>query len=320
MIDSTKIIIEGGKGGDGIVSFRREKYIPKGGPDGGDGGKGGDVYMSATREINSLSDHKRKHHYIAGRGGNGGSSNKHGKNGNDLIVDVPVGTMVFEGGKLLADLTVEKSKVIIARGGKGGLGNKRFATPVNRVPRERTTGQGGEIITIKLDLKLIADVGLVGLPNAGKSTLISSLTNAKSRIADYPFTTLEPVLGVASHKGKTYTIADIPGLIEGASKGRGLGDQFLKHIERTKIIIHLIRADSVNPLKDYKTIRNELELFSEKLVGKKEIIAITHADVVSQSDIKKKFKNAKFKSAVAISAPSHLNTNDLQNKIIKALQ
>lgn len=320
MIDSTEIIVEGGKGGEGIVSFRREKYVAKGGPDGGDGGKGGDVFLVATRETNSLSDNKRKYSYKAPNGGSGGGNNRHGKNGEDLAVAVPVGTIISdENGKKLFDFVKDNSSFKVAVGGHGGLGNKKFATSINRVPRERTGGQKGEKKTLFLELKLIADVGLVGLPNAGKSTLIASITKAKPKIADYPFSTLEPVLGVAKHKGATFTIADIPGLIEGASAGKGLGDKFLKHIERTKIIIHLIRADSSNPKKDYTTVRRELELFSDSLSKKKEIIAITHCDIVSKNSIENNFKSPLFKKAVAIVAPSRKNTDKLQDNIIRAL-
>lgn len=320
MIDSAKISVEGGKGGDGIVSFRREKYIPKGGPDGGDGGRGGDVFLIASRETNTLSDQKRTPHYKASRGGSGGPNNRHGRDGDDLQVRVPLGTLVLDKeGKVLFDLVSENQQVSVAKGGRGGLGNKRFATSVNRVPRERTVGDEGEKKTLKLELKLIADVGLVGLPNAGKSTLIATLTNAKPRIADYPFSSTEPVLGVAKHKGTTFTIADIPGLIEGASQGKGLGDQFLKHIERTQIIVHLIRADSSNPLKDYRAIRRELELFSETLTKKKEIIAVTHCDVVDKKTIKDNFSSSKFKKALFIVAPARTNTDKLLDIIIETI-
>ncbi len=320
MIDTAKITVEGGRGGDGCVSFRREKYVAKGGPDGGDGGRGGDIFLRATREKNTLVDQNRQHSYKAENGGAGSGNNRHGKNGEDLTIDLPLGTVVFDShGQTLFDLTHEGQMLKVAEGGKGGYGNKRFASPTHQIPRERTEGEKGDKETLSLELKLMADVGLVGLPNAGKSTLIASITHAKPKIADYPFSSLEPILGVGQHKGVTYTVADIPGLIEGASHGKGLGVGFLKHIERTRIIIHLIRADSINPKKDYQTIRTELESFSEKLAKKKEIIAITHSDVVDKSKIKENFSNRLFDKAITISAPTHENIDALQDDIIQLL-
>ena len=319
MIDSAKITVEGGKGGNGLVSFRREKYVPKGGPDGGDGGKGGNVIIRASLEVNTLRDINRKKYYKADNGGNGGRQKRTGAGGDDLIINLPVGTIVRSDDNTIGDLTAEKQEIVIARGGKGGRGNVHFANPTHQVPREAESGQPGDKLPIELELKLMADVGLVGLPNAGKSTLLSALTHAKPKIADYPFTTLEPLLGVADYKKRHFVIADIPGLIAGAAAGKGLGDRFLKHVERTKIIVHLITATSADPHKEYKTIRGELGAFNKDLLKKPEIITISQIDKLSGAKLSAEFRKGPLRRAIAISALKRKNLDKLQDKIISKL-
>lgn len=282
LVDEAKIHIKAGRGGDGAVSFRREKYVPRGGPDGGDGGDGGDIIFHTTNSIDTLFDYSRLKDYKAENGYSGAKARKHGKNGGDLILRVPPGTVFYEGQKKIADLKKEGEDFIAASGGKGGLGNDHFKTATNQTPREFTAGKPGEQKDLRLVLKLIADVGIIGLPNAGKSTLISAISHAKPKIADYPFTTLEPVLGVASYDKKQIILADIPGLIEGASEGKGLGHKFLRHIERTKLLLHLIDASTLNLQKDYETIRRELEKFNKNLAKKPEIIVLSKTDLVDE--------------------------------------
>jgi GTP-binding protein len=284
-IDQAKIWVKAGDGGSGCVSFRREKYIPKGGPDGGDGGNGGDVYFQVVENVDTLLDFAGKHHWQAKNGQPGSGSNKHGADGDDLIIKVPPGTLIHDADLdiMLKDLNEIGLKVCVCRGGKGGKGNKAFATATNQTPRYSTPGKQGQERNIKLELKLIADVGLVGLPNAGKSTLISRCSQARPKIADYPFTTIEPVLGIVELSGfRRYVLADIPGLIEGAHEGAGLGHDFLKHIERTKILAHIIDImpiDGSDPSKNYKTIRNELEKHSKALSQKPEVIIANKVDL-----------------------------------------
>ncbi|MBN2183202.1 MAG: GTPase ObgE, partial [Sedimentisphaerales bacterium] len=277
--------VKAGDGGNGCVSLRREKYIPKGGPDGGDGGKGGDVYFQAVENIDTLTDFAGKHHWHAKNGQPGSGNNKHGANGDDLVINVPPGTLIYDTDLdlMLKDLNELGLKVCVCRGGKGGRGNKAFATPTNQTPRYATPGKPGQERNIKLVLKLIADVGLVGLPNAGKSTLISRCTSARPKIADYPFTTLEPVLGIVELSGyRRFVVADIPGLIEGAHEGAGLGHDFLKHIERTAIIAHILDVmpiDGSEPAENYFAIRGELEQYSKILSQKPEIIVANKIDL-----------------------------------------
>lgn len=289
-IDRIKIYIQAGDGGNGCVSFRREKYVPRGGPNGGNGGKGGNIVVSASRDLSTLIDQKYHQHYIADRGAHGEGKNRYGRYGRDVMVKVPVGTLVydFESETLIADLVHDGDKVIVARGGRGGLGNAAFATPVNRAPKYAQPGEKGETRWLILELKLLADVGIIGLPNAGKSTLISCISAARPKIADYPFTTLNPNLGVVSYgKYKSFVMADIPGLIEGAHEGKGLGFQFLKHVERTSILLHLVDiSDSalVNPVDALESINKELEFYSSDLLEKQEVVAGTKIDAMTESD------------------------------------
>ncbi|MHC4560581.1 MAG: GTPase ObgE [Planctomycetota bacterium] len=284
-IDEAQIWVKAGDGGHGCVSFRREKFIPKGGPDGGDGGRGGNVYFQAVDNLDTLLDFAGKHHWQARNGQPGSGNNKHGANGQDLIINVPPGTLIYDTdlNLLLKDLNEIGLKVRVCRGGRGGKGNKAFATAINQTPRQVTPGKKGQERNIRLELKLIADVGLVGLPNAGKSTLISRCSAARPKIADYPFTTIEPVLGIVELSDfRRFVMADIPGLIEGAHSGAGLGHDFLKHIERTKIIAHIIDimpTDGSEPADNYKTICAELEKHSKALAAKPEIIVANKTDL-----------------------------------------
>lgn len=289
-IDYAEIEVSSGKGGAGLVGFRREKYVPKGGPSGGDGGNGGNVIIVANHNLHTLLDFRYKSKYEAEDGDKGGTALKDGKNGEDVIIKVPVGTVIkdAETEEVLYDLDKEGSSVVIARGGKGGRGNSKFATPTNQTPRYAEPGLPGETKTIILELKLIADVGLVGFPNAGKSTLISVISAAKPKIADYPFTTLEPNLGIVQYKDyQNFVVADIPGIIEGASEGKGLGIQFLRHIERTGILLFLIDITSENHQKDYDTLVNELADYSDELLKKKRIVAFSKADLLEEGELKK---------------------------------
>jgi GTP-binding protein len=285
-IDQAKIWVKAGDGGHGCLSFRREKFIPKGGPDGGDGGKGGDVVFQAVDNLDTLLDFAGKHHWQAKNGQPGSGSNKHGSNGEDLIIKVPPGTLIYDtdlADLLLIDLSEIGAKARVCLGGRGGRGNKAFATATNQTPRYIETGKKGQERNIRLELKLIADVGLVGLPNAGKSTLISRCSAARPKIADYPFTTLEPVLGIVELSDfRRFVMADIPGLIEGAHEGAGLGHEFLKHIERTTIIVHILDimpTDGSDPVENYKTVRSELEKHSKELAKKQEIIVANKIDL-----------------------------------------
>ena len=284
-IDQAKIWVKAGDGGHGCLSFRREKYIPKGGPNGGDGGKGGDVYFHAVDNLDTLLDFAGKHHWQAKNGEPGSGSNRHGADGDDLIIKVPPGTLIHDTDLdlLLVDLNEIGAKARVCLGGRGGRGNKAFATATNQTPRHTETGKLGRERNIRLELKLIADVGLVGMPNAGKSTLVSRCSAARPKIADYPFTTLEPVLGIVELSGfRRFLMADIPGLIEGAHAGAGLGHEFLKHIERTKIIVHILDimpTDDSDPVQNYKAIRGELEKHSKTLAEKQEIIVANKIDL-----------------------------------------
>ncbi|MFQ6112631.1 MAG: GTPase ObgE [bacterium] len=286
-VDRAKIYVKAGSGGSGCVSFRREKYIPKGGPDGGDGGKGGDVIIMADSNLSTLLDFQYQPHFQAQRGEHGQGSNKHGKNGNDKIVKVPLGTVIKdrETGAILGDLVRHGQFIIAARGGRGGRGNARFVSPTNQAPREWEPGQWGEQKVLELELKLIADVGLVGLPNAGKSTLLSRLSAAKPKIADYPFTTLKPHLGIVKYRDEAnFVLADIPGLIEGAHLGKGLGLEFLRHIERTKVLVLLVDGTSGNLNADYVTLREELRNYNPQLLERPQIVAVTKIDLCPSRD------------------------------------
>lgn len=296
LTDEAKILVTAGKGGDGAISFRREKYVPKGGPDGGDGGKGGDIYLICSGNTHTLTDYARKKEWRASNGENGRSKKQTGKNAEDLLLPVPPGTVAklksqMSNVKTAEEITIDileiGRKILVARGGRGGWGNVHFATAVHQTPFIAKRGLLGEEKEISLELKLIADVGLIGLPNAGKSTLLSHISNARPKIAAYPFTTLEPNLGVARYHDKEFVVADIPGLIEGASRGKGLGVKFLKHVERTKTLVHLVDINSTDIEKDYQVIRGELNAWSKTLASKHEIIVLNKADSMQEKTAQK---------------------------------
>jgi len=307
-IDQAKIWIKAGNGGHGCISFRREKFIPKGGPDGGDGGRGGDVYFQAVDNLDTLLDFAGKHHWQAQNGQPGSGANKHGASGNDLVIKVPPGTLIhdIDLDLLLKDLNEIGLKVRVCRAGRGGRGNKAFATSVNQTPRNAEPGKEGQERNIRLELKLIADVGLVGMPNAGKSTLISRCSAARPKIADYPFTTIEPILGIVELSDfRRFVMADIPGLIEGAHAGAGLGHEFLKHIERTTIIAHILDimpTDGSDPAENYKAIRTELEKHSRILAQKQQIIIANKIDLDPEGKIAKDLEKRLNKTVYPISA------------------
>ena len=307
-LDQAKIYVKAGDGGSGSASFRREKFIEFGGPDGGDGGNGGSIILVAKENLNTLIDFRYQQHFKAEKGQNGMGKKKTGRNGKDLVLNVPIGTQIFEedNNTLIEDLKKIDEKVIIAKGGGRGLGNVRFKSSTNRTPRKKTDGSEGESFWIWLQLKVIADIGIIGMPNAGKSSLLSVLTKAKPKIANYPFTTINPNLGVTSYSDKEITIADIPGLIEGAHEGVGLGDKFLRHIERCKSLIHLIDITENNILENYLKIRKELSKYSNDLLKKKEIIVFNKIDIININEInekinffKKKIKKNIYKISVA---------------------
>jgi len=286
--DRVKVFVKAGDGGAGQLSFRREKFVPRGGPDGGNGGRGGNVVLEVSRQLNSLQDYRFKHHFAADRGGRGGGSRRHGKDAPDVVLQVPPGTLVKdEDGKTLADLVADRQRLVVARAGRGGRGNASFKTSTRQTPRFAELGEPGESRWLWLELKLIADVGLVGLPNAGKSTLLSVASAARPKIADYPFTTLEPVLGVVElADDASFVMADLPGLIEGAAEGAGLGLQFLRHVERTRALIHVIDASSGDRQKlwnDYQQVRTELKKYSPALARRPQLIALSKMDAVTDS-------------------------------------
>jgi GTP-binding protein len=284
MIDRVKIRVQGGDGGSGSVSFRREKFVPKGGPDGGDGGNGGSVWLVVAGKTGTLADFRRKRVYRADKGGFGQGSNKHGRNGSDLLIEVPPGTVVRRAGdgdslEIIGDLTEPGQRLRVARGGKRGRGNARFATSTNQAPRIAEKGGKGEDLELVLDLKLISDVGIIGLPNAGKSTLLRAVSAARPKVAEYPFTTLEPVLGVVEIGYESLVLADIPGLIEGAHSGSGLGLDFLRHIERTRVVIHLVDGSRPHPEDDISTVNSELAAYSAELAAKRQVLAVNKVDL-----------------------------------------
>jgi GTPase len=287
-IDRAKIRVRGGNGGNGVTAFRREKFVPRGGPSGGDGGRGGDVWLVADASLNTLLHLRYNPEHTAGRGGHGEGSNRSGKDGEDVVVRVPAGTQVFdsETGELYADLSEDGGRWLAAQGGRGGFGNAHFASSTNRAPRYHQEGGEGEERELQLELKLLADVGLVGFPNAGKSTLISTISAAKPKVADYPFTTLEPHLGVVDlGEFRTFVVADIPGLIEGAHAGAGLGDRFLRHVERTKLLLHLVDISSLSgrdPVSDYEIINRELRAYDEQLAGRPQFVVATKLDALDE--------------------------------------
>lgn len=287
-VDEAKFFVKAGDGGDGCVSFRREKYVPKGGPNGGDGGRGGSVLIKATKKLHSLIDFRYRSHFKAERGTHGQGKDMHGRHGNDCTMEVPVGSLIkdSETAEVLADLFSEGDSFLAAKGGTGGLGNSRFASGTNRTPRFATKGEAGEERWLRIELKLIADIGLVGLPNAGKSTLLSRLSAANPKIASYPFTTLEPQLGVLQFRFREpVIIADIPGLVEGAHTGVGLGHTFLRHIERTKMLLHVIDVSSENYQHDFHIIENELQSYKEELVERTRFLVLNKADLISAEEL-----------------------------------
>jgi len=314
-LDQAKIFVKAGDGGSGSSSFRREKFIEFGGPDGGDGGNGGSIILIAEENLNTLIDFRFQQHFKAGRGQNGMGKKKTGKAGKDLILKVPVGTQIFEedNNTLIEDIKKIGQKVILAKGGIRGLGNVRFKSSTNRAPRKTTDGSLGESFWIWLQLKVIADIGIIGMPNAGKSSLLSVLTKAKPKIADYPFTTINPNLGVTSYSDKEVTIADIPGLIEGAHEGIGLGDKFLRHIERCKSLIHLIDITDQDILGNYLRVRTELSKYNSNLLKKKEIIVFNKIDMINNKEINEKITLFKKKIKKKIYKVSIIQKKNLIN-------
>jgi GTP-binding protein len=321
-IDKAKVLLTAGRGGDGCISFRREKYVPYGGPNGGNGGKGADIYFEADPHKTTLLDLSYKTEIKAPDGRKGENNNKYGRYGEDLIVKIPMGCLIFKDGELFADLKTAGEKLLIVKGGRGGRGNASFKTQKYTAPRIAEKGEPGESAQINLELRLIADIGFVGLPNAGKSTLLSRISAAKPKIADYPFTTLAPNLGLVNHKGKTFTAADIPGIIEGAHSGKGLGLEFLRHIRRTKVLIHIIDVsgfDGKDPYKNYQIINNELKKYSKYLIKKHLLIVLNKIDLPDSQKHIKKFKSRIKKNFIMISAITGENIEKLLDEIVKAL-
>lgn len=322
LTDEATIKIKAGDGGNGIVSFLREKYRPKGGPDGGDGGDGGNIYFICDDNTHTLSDFSRQKYFASQNGENGRKKKQHGKDGKDLFLKVAPGTLIKINDEVFHDFTKIADQILAACGGKGGWGNVHFATATHQAPREATKGTPGEETIFKLELKLLADVGLIGLPNSGKSTLLSRISNARPKIADYPFTTLEPNLGVAKYQNHEFVVADIPGLIEGASKGRGLGVKFLRHIERTKVLVHLLDINSQDLVKDYQDIRKELDAWNKKFAHEDEIIVLNKIDTLLPKEatkIAKKFAKDIKKDVLTISAVSGEGIDEFLSQITKVL-
>jgi len=323
-LDEAKVYIESGAGGNGCVSFRREKFIEFGGPNGGDGGKGGDVIVEAVNGLNTLIDYRFQQHFKAERGGNGMGKDRHGANGKDRIMKVPVGTEVYEedGETLIADLTTVGQRIRLAKGGNGGFGNAYFKSSTNQAPRNANPGQPAQELTIRLRLKLIADAGLIGLPNAGKSTFLATVTAAKPKIADYPFTTLHPQLGVVRVDEREFVIADLPGLIEGAHEGVGLGDRFLGHTERCRVLLHLVDGMTDDAGRDYRTVRGELEAYGQGLTDKPEIVALSKADAMTPEQIKTqvaKLKKACKKTPLVLSSASGQGVQEVLRALFKVI-
>ena len=325
MFDEVKINIQSGDGGRGIVAFRREKYVPKGGPSGGDGGNGGDVIFKVNPKMNTLMYFKRRRHFKADHGKAGGSSRKSGADASNLEIEVPRGTVIYdaETNAILADLTEEDESVVVLHGGRGGRGNAHFSSSSNQAPRMAEKGEPGKELWIRLELRLIADVGLVGIPNAGKSTLLSVISNAKPKIADYPFTTLEPNLGVVIVNHQDFVVADIPGLIEGAHMGVGLGHSFLRHVQRTRLLVHLLDGMSENPIADFNQINAELSLFDERLSDRQQIVVFTKMDIPEVQARWQSVQGALAErgvEAMAISAVTHDNVQALIHKMFETLE
>jgi len=327
-IDRTKIRVQGGHGGNGVTAFRREKFVPRGGPSGGDGGRGGDVWLVADESLNTLLHLRYNPEHIADRGRHGEGSNRSGREGEDRVVRVPVGTQVYEAETevLLYDFTENGDRWLAAKGGRGGFGNSHFATSTNRAPRYHQEGSPGEELELQLELKLLADVGLVGFPNAGKSTLISTISAAKPKIADYPFTTLEPHLGVVDMgEYRTFVVADIPGLIEGAHEGAGLGDRFLRHVERTKLLLHLVDVSSMSgreTVSDYETINRELEAYNIELATRPQIVLATKIDALDEPERLERLRARAAEDGrafYAISSVTNEGVRELVNAVARAL-
>ena len=320
-LDQVKIFVKAGDGGSGSPSFRREKFIEFGGPDGGDGGKGGSIILKSERNLNTLIDYRYQQHFKAERGSDGSGKNKTGKGGKNLVLKVPIGTQVFEEDNktVIFDFKKENEEFVIANGGKGGFGNTRFKSSTNRAPKKFTKGVNGEEYWIWLQLKTIADIGIIGLPNAGKSSLLASLTSANPKIANYKFTTLNPNLGVAMYDDKEITLADIPGLIEGAHTGTGLGIKFLKHIERCKTLLHLIDITEEDLVKSYKQVRNELKKYSKDLLKKEELVVFNKVDLIAKDQINKKisiFKKKVDKNVLSMSTIDKKTVSNIKSKLI----
>ena len=324
-LDQAKIFVRSGAGGPGAVSFRREKFIEFGGPDGGDGGKGGDIVFEAVPGLNTLIDFRYTQHFRAPRGKGGAGSNRTGAGGDDLVIKVPVGTQILaddDERSLLADLTKPGQRITFLKGGIGGRGNASYKSSTNRAPRQHQTGEAGEEMWVWLRLKLLADVGLLGLPNAGKSTFLNSVSNAAAKVGDYPFTTLRPQLGVVRHKGREFVLADIPGLIEGAAEGAGIGDRFLGHVERTRLLLHLIDGSGEDPVDAWRVVRGELEGYGAGLTDKPEVIALTKADLLDENKRSKlvaALEKAAHAQVFPISAPLEEGLEPLLDAIIGRL-
>jgi GTP-binding protein len=324
-VDRVILYVKGGDGGLGLCSFRREKYVPRGGPDGGDGGHGGSVIVRAVAGADNLADVVHRKHWRAKRGGAGGPKECHGRNAEDLIIPVPPGTLVLDRdrGHILKDLTESSQQVTVAHGGRGGRGNKAFATAVNRAPRQHEPGEPGEERWIVLELKVIADAGLIGLPNAGKSTLLSRLSRATPEIADYPFTTKHPNLGIVTiGDEQAFVLADLPGLIEGAHAGVGLGHEFLRHVERTRVLVHLVEPsppDSGDPLENYRTVRRELELHDPRLAEKPEVVAVSKSELTGSDQVRDRLERELGRDVLAISAVTGQGLSRLVAAIVERL-
>src|SRR6516162_4996861 len=324
-VDRVEIFVKGGDGGRGMCSFRREKYVPKGGPDGGDGGDGGSVVIRAVAGTDSLAEIVNRKFWKADAGGAGGTANCHGRNGKDLLIPVPPGTIIRDRdrGNVLRDLTEAGEEVVVAQGGRGGRGNKYFATATNRTPREYQPGAPGEERNLTLELKVIADAGLIGLPNAGKSTLLSRLSQAHPEIADYPFTTKHPNLGLVTiGDERAFVLADLPGLIEGAHHGVGLGHEFLRHVERTRVLVHLVEPappDGSNPVQNYRTIRRELELHGHALKDKPEIVAVSKSELTGSDEVRRRLEEELGRPVLSLSAVTGQGLSDLVRGVVEQL-
>ncbi|HTT49498.1 MAG TPA: GTPase ObgE [Pseudolabrys sp.] len=323
-LDEAKVYVQSGAGGNGCVAFRREKFIEFGGPSGGDGGKGGDVIVEAVNGLNTLIDYRYQQHFKAQSGGNGMGKDRHGANGKDVVLKVPVGTQIYEedGETLLADLTTAGERIMLMKGGNGGFGNAYFKSSTNQAPRHANPGQPGEERTIRLRLKLIADAGLIGLPNAGKSTFLAAVSAAKPKIADYPFTTLHPQLGVVRVDAREFVLADLPGLIEGAHEGVGLGDRFLGHTERCNVLLHLVDGTADDPGEAYRVVRGELEAYGAGLTDKPEIVALSKTDALAPAQIKTqsaKLKKACKKTPLILSSASGEGVIDILRALMKVI-